>query len=146
MESIIAIASIFVFLTFIHFIADWIFQTDWEAKHKTKKHWVRVIHCSVYTIFFLIPILVINPSTSMLIFCLASIWISHFFIDTYAPILIWASYIRKIPELQRKDFFEKEKSFVELFTKSPVYAVIFIMVDQILHISVLMYLSLFLAL
>lgn len=40
-------------LLWIHFIADFILQTDWMARNKSKRNIPLIVHCIVYTIPFL---------------------------------------------------------------------------------------------
>lgn len=43
---------IIIGLLFIHFIADFVFQTDWQAKNKSKDFIALITHTSTYSLLF----------------------------------------------------------------------------------------------
>lgn len=59
----------------IHLFGDYVTQTDWMAREKTKSHLPALIHAVIYTL----PFLFLTTSLA----ALAVIVISHFFIDRY---------------------------------------------------------------
>jgi len=111
------LGGVFVLLAFWHFPADWLFQSQKEALAKAKDHLVRARHCTVYTLLF-VPLLLLlrvrihgdifgNGDDIELVLgwqfwtCLAILWVSHFIIDTYWPVMMWAKYLRRAPEFKR---------------------------------------------
>jgi hypothetical protein len=146
METIAISGGLFAFLTFIHFFADWVFQSQFEAVNKTKNSLVRARHCTIYTAFFVPAILLIGLTGWQIPVALLTLWLSHYFIDTYVPVFLWARWFRKIPELQKKNLsiksehcsFNKDEKqvFAELWSQ-PVYPILFIAVDQIFHLTFL---------
>ena len=40
-------------LFFIHFVADFLFQTEWMAQNKSKSLFPLAVHCTVYGLFFI---------------------------------------------------------------------------------------------
>ena len=65
-----------------HWVADFIFQTDWMAKNKYKNAYPRFIHCLVYTLVFGIFSYFVVPLDILFWFVLVN-GITHFIIDTY---------------------------------------------------------------
>ena len=100
------LGGVYVLLAFWHFPADWLFQSQKEALAKAKNHLVRARHCLVYTTMY-VPLLLllrlrINEwdglhlaSLDNVFWCMAILWVSHFFIDTYLPVMWWAKYLRR---------------------------------------------------
>jgi len=103
--------GVFAILAFWHFPADWLFQSHKEALAKAKNHLVRARHCLVYTAIY-VPVLLllrlrINPYDGLHLasldnfwWCLAILWVSHFIIDTYWPVMMWAKYLRRAPQFK----------------------------------------------
>ena len=91
--------GLFAILSFAHFFVDWFFQTHKGATSKAKDGWQRAIHCTLYTLlmsFIMIPMF--GKFTWGFFFSLGILWGSHFFEDTYKPVLWWARHVRKIPD------------------------------------------------
>lgn len=130
--------GLFAVLTFVHFFADWLFQSHFEATNKHKNAKVRAWHCLIYTIAFIPILLVMDVSVTAMIISLFILFISHFFIDTYIPVYLWAKYLRKAPPLQKENLGNKTEmqAFAEMWS-NPVYPILFIAVDQILHLTFL---------
>ncbi|MFA6971888.1 MAG: DUF3307 domain-containing protein [Gallionella sp.] len=59
----------------LHLIGDYVTQTDWMAKYKTRHIGVAMIHVTVYTL----PFLLLSPS----MLALAVIFVTHVLIDRY---------------------------------------------------------------
>ncbi len=92
----------FALLTLLHFTVDWVFQSHDEAMAKSRDWAVRLRHCSVYTMPF---VLVMAASTWSLLPCFgacAILFVSHFVEDTYLPVLWWAKYVRRPPTMRRR--------------------------------------------
>jgi len=87
-------------LTFAHFIVDWGFQSHWEAMNKATNWKVRARHCTVYLVgMLLVSYWMGITSTLELGFCVVALWLSHFLIDTYLPVYVWARYVRRPPQM-----------------------------------------------
>ena len=126
--------GLFALLTFVHFFADWGFQTEYEAFNKTRNHKVRAGHCLVYSLFFMPVLFLLGASPLVMLVSFSILFLSHFFIDTYIPVFLWAKYLRKI-NLKSKVFSEKQM-FLEVF-EDPLCLVLFISIDQICHLAFL---------
>lgn len=111
------LGGIYVILAFWHFPADWLFQSQKEALAKAKNHLVRARHCLVYTLLF-VPLLLLlrvrihesvfdyGPNAELVLgyqfwASLAILWFSHFVIDTYIPVMLWAKYLRRAPQFKQ---------------------------------------------
>lgn len=108
--------GLFALLVFWHFLSDWVFQSQKEALAKATNWRVRARHVTVYTVLFipLLMLLSLRVGHSMLgddggmsleigprfYLSLAILWGSHFFIDTYWPVMMWAKYLRRAPQFQ----------------------------------------------
>lgn len=125
--------GIFVILAFIHFVVDWIFQTHYEAMNKTTDWTVRARHCSVYTIGF-VPILpILGLEVWEIAAAMVILFVSHHIEDTYAPVFLWAKYVRQVPELRRKRG-DPKKAFVKWFNENPIAPILTITIDQLIHL------------
>lgn len=134
MITTLAVAGgLFALLVFNHFVVDWIFQTHHEAMNKTSSWKWRLRHCLVYATGF-IPLLLFMGLAP---WALATSWFillaSHFIIDTYIPVYLWAKYIRRIPDVREGG----QRAFKALFG-TPLGVVLFIAVDQIVHLLFLL--------
>lgn len=132
----------FAVLVFWHFFADWLFQSHDEAMRKSH-HWqTRFTHCLTYTIFF-IPLMGFWGFTKTeAAICGSILFWSHFYEDTYIPVLLWVKHVRNPPEFRQIDDDGKRVyTDIEAFKKwitSPIGAIIMIVVDQLVHILFLM--------
>lgn len=141
--------GLFSILVFIHFFVDWVFQSHAEAMVKHNNPWIRAKHCAIYTLGF-IPIMYVCHFTLLEYILSSSILFgSHFIEDTYVPVLLWAKYIRKPPEMTEpwKETYIRadgslavkvhppnvEHGFIE-FIKTPLGKILMITIDQIIHI------------
>lgn len=99
-SQVASLGGLLFMLAFLHFVVDWGFQTHLEAMTKAINWKVRARHCTVYTVglvaFLLLALDIpwVDLGKSALI-----LWVSHFLIDTYLPVYLWAKYIRKPPEM-----------------------------------------------
>jgi hypothetical protein len=124
--------GLFAFLTFIHFFADWLFQSEYEAQNKSKNWKIRAIHCAVYTFFFLPALVCMGFTGWWLLLGIANLFISHFIIDTYLPVYFWAKYLRRMKVFNTRKS-TPEQQFLKAW-KQPIAPILFITVDQILHL------------
>jgi hypothetical protein len=71
-------------LFILHFIADFMCQSDWMALNKSKRLWPLTVHCLVYTI----------PFTAMGMDFAIKIGLAHFLTDYYTSRATSALWIR----------------------------------------------------
>lgn len=131
MSLVSNMGGILVILIFVHFIADWIMQTDAMARRKAEESpWLLIIHSIVYSVTF-IPILVIvfDCSISMVITSFLALMMSHGAIDTYTPIWLWARFVRRPMEMKNDPI----KGFSEWSSKTRGILLVS-GVDQLMHI------------
>ncbi len=105
-----------LFLT--HFIADWLFQTLWEAMNKSKKFLPLFVHSLVYTIFFI-------PAFHFYGFrweSLSILFVSHLILDNRKFEYWW---INKIKKTKKED------------VGDILWTILVIGVDQVFHLAVL---------
>ena len=72
-----------IWLLFAHWVADFVFQSDWMSKGKSKNNGILLTHCLTYGLVILFFIIVKNPSKlfyPMLIFS-SVVAIIHFPVD-----------------------------------------------------------------
>jgi hypothetical protein len=135
--------GLFSILTFIHFVVDWIFQTHAEAMAKHNNAKVRARHCAIYTAGF-VPLLLFfiwAGALSPLGFgiCLLILFVSHFYLDTYHGVYLWAKYIRRPPEMDQEN---TRQGFVQ-FVQTTLGKILMIAIDQISHLFFLWFIVYF---
>lgn len=141
--------GIFALLTFVHFAVDWIFQSHAEAMVKHNNPWIRAKHCLIYTSGFLPFLLLCHLTWWEWLVALNVLFWSHFYLDTYHLVFLWAKYIRKPPEMFQVtktasviDGYvhisppDLKKGFVE-FVSTPLGKILLITLDQIFHLMFL---------
>jgi hypothetical protein len=69
--------TIFIWLVFVHFIVDWVFQTHFQTMNKTKNMKALATHSLIYAFGFAIPFFMFNISFAWL----AVLFLSHAIID-----------------------------------------------------------------
>lgn len=85
-------------LVLTHFGADWLYQSHSEAMLKAKDARVRFFHCIKYTLPFAPVLWWMGLGSMTLVMSLAVLFLSHFVIDTYIPVMLWAKYLRRDPK------------------------------------------------
>lgn len=161
MEVVIKVAvagGLFAVLTFIHFFVDWVFQSHSEAMVKHNNPKVRAKHCLIYTAGFIPFMWYLDYTWFGWLVCLNVLFWSHFYLDTYHLVFLWAKHIRCPPEMtdpykelcssiDEKQHFKvsvpnAKKGFVE-FIQTTLGKILLISIDQISHLSFLWVLVLF---
>lgn len=141
--------GLFAVLAFVHFFVDWIFQSHAEAMVKHNNPKVRAKHCLIYTLGFL-PLFYFFDFTwwEWLVGANVLFW-SHFYLDTYHGVYLWAKHIRRPPEMIEPmkivglDGYisvmpaDARKGFVQ-FVQTPLGKILMIAIDQISHLSFLL--------
>lgn len=105
-----------LFLT--HFIADWLFQTLWEAMNKSKKILPLFIHSLVYTISFIPAFYFYNFKWEYL----SILFISHMILDNRKFEVWW---INRIKKTKKED------------VSNHLWTILLIGVDQVFHLAIL---------
>jgi len=148
MDDIARAGGLLFILTFFHFVIDWVPQTHADAMKKSKDWWIRAGHVTIYSSLMMIPIgFVLGHhldgglfyESKWFWYALISFgvtWVTHFIEDTYIPVVLWAKYIRKIPQFQ--DLKKADTALVGMPTQEGVVVIIlFIVIDQLVHITFL---------
>lgn len=140
-ESWALFGGFFALLVFLHFFADWLFQSHDEAMKKSHDAQVRMIHCFIYTIFFVPVMGVLGLTLTQAMFCSGLLFWSHFFEDTYVPVMLWVKHVRNPPEFREladdgTRLYTDEQAFRK-WIASPLGMIIMIVVDQLVHITFL---------
>lgn len=105
-----AATDILVWSIVIHLIADWLLQTEWMATFKTSlRHPAAWVHSSIHTL----GLCLILPWPIALF-----VGVSHLWIDTRQPLFWWMYTVKRIPADMRLPVIE-------------------IWLDQVMHITVL---------
>jgi hypothetical protein len=130
--------GLFAVLSFIHFFTDWIFQSHSEAMVKHNNPKIRAKHCLIYTLSFA-PLLFFCWHVGALlawqfVASLLILFVSHFGEDTYLPVLWWAKYIRRPPEMATP---ADPKVGFGLFIQTTLGKILMIAIDQIIHLTFL---------
>lgn len=128
-DKISQFGGIFAVLTLIHFVVDWVFQTHSEAIVKNNNATIRAKHCLIYSVGFVPIMVLLDFNIWQYILSLNILFWSHFVEDTYAPVFLWAKYIRKPPEMD----FDTKSGFLE-FVSTPLGKILMIVIDQIVHL------------
>ena len=121
--------GLFVLLGFNHFVVDWVFQTHNEAMKKATNWRWRVRHCLIYAVGFLPLLMLMGLSPGELLASFGILFGSHFLEDTYIPVYLWAKYVRRVPWVR----LDGMKAFKQDFNR-PLGLVLFIAIDQIIHL------------
>ncbi len=136
--------GLFAILVFIHAFTDFVCQTHYEAMNKHNNAGIRAQHCLVYTIGFA-PILgwltYIGALSALEMFASVNIlyW-SHFYLDTYHLVYLWARYVRRPPEVCAKNgdgYYPNPKQGFVLFVSTTLGKLLMISIDQVSHFSFL---------
>lgn len=134
MSIISAAGGAFIVLVFVHFVADWMLQTDTMARRKADESpWLLIVHSTVYALSFC-PILFLSfkGSFPLIVSATLSLLISHGAIDTYTPIWLWARVIRRPQEMDN----DPVDGFI-LWSSKPYGMFLTSGIDQLMHAAFL---------
>jgi len=136
-NKITIIGSLFALTTFWHFVADWLPQSHQEALAKAQNANVRAWHCSKYTLVMMAPFISMNLITRPYIafICTMILFFSHYIIDSYVPVLLWAKYLRKHPAF---DNVSSDKNAFKEMASTNIGLILIITMDQLFHIAFLL--------
>lgn len=99
-HSLALTGGVFAVLVFWHFLSDWVFQSHKEALAKAKDWRVRLRHVTVYSTLFLPLFWLVGFWGAKAAFAWLLLMFSHFVIDTYIPVMLWAKYLRRAPQFK----------------------------------------------
>lgn len=135
----------FSLLMLWHFFVDWTFQSHKMAIAKSQDARVRARHCAEYTLLFFPAwacALNINVFACVAVICI--LFFTHFFIDSYRPVMWWAKHVRHHPAFD--DTRIDDKSAMIAMMSTPVGAILVITMDQIFHLVCLVPIAIILTL
>lgn len=131
-QHVSQVGGIFALFTIWHFVADWLFQSHEEAMAKALDKKVRAWHCFKYTLAFVPVLFIANSFVPWLIACLV-LFGSHYVIDSYVPVMLWAKFLREAPQFQDPANHSDYLAF-KAFAATPLGLVLMITMDQVFHI------------
>jgi hypothetical protein len=99
-EQISRSGGLLAMLVLVHFVVDWIFQTHAEAMAKHNNAAVRARHCAIYSLGFVPILLYLGFEGWKIVAAGLILFWSHFIEDTYWPVVLWAKYIRRPPQMR----------------------------------------------
>ena len=147
-QQISEIGGIFALLTFWHFVADWLPQSHAEAMAKSSDSHVRALHCAVYTVLMIIPVCFLiqmqhgQSYHSAILYCIfmAILFVSHFYEDTYKPVVWWLKQVRRIPQFENA--ISDHAAIMNFLEHSNGLGyILLITVDQLVHIAFVLIIS-----
>ena len=133
------LGGLYAVLTYIHTLTDFVFQSHAEAMVKHNHPKIRAKHCLVYTFGFVPLLCFCHFSFIEWVIALNILFWSHFYIDTYQLVYLWAKTIRRPPEMSigiYRDYNDPKAGFVQ-FIKTPLGKILMIVVDQLCHLAFL---------
>lgn len=127
--------GLFAIMVFIHAFTDFVCQTHYEAMNKHNNAKIRARHCLVYTLGFL-PLLALLAffgalSAWEVFFAVNILFWSHFYLDTYHGVYLWAKYIRRPAEMVALPH-DPRQGFLN-FIQTVLGKILMISIDQISH-------------
>lgn len=133
-----------------HFVCDWLYQSQQEALTKGLDSKVRAWHCIKYAVPFAPLLWLFGMSPIKIVIAVTILFVSHFIIDSYLPVIWWAKYLRKVPEfnqnlssdlppdLQKLVIRASLKKNLKDMFQNPVGAILLITMDQFFHLCFLL--------
>jgi hypothetical protein len=127
--------AIFGLLVFVHFVADWVFQSHKTAMAKHADGKVRAVHCLIYTAFFVPVLVALVPRDGWPLAAIAALllFLSHWTGDSYLPVYVWARWFRRIPLPAGWTSWKPE--VLKALAGVPINLILFIVIDQLWHIA-----------
>jgi hypothetical protein len=132
-----------------HFFVDFVFQSHSEAMVKHINPHIRAKHCLIYTSAFIPWMYVLDFTFLEWYISLYVLFFSHFYLDTYHLVYLWAKYIRRPPEMTEpsvKKFYDESfnekvsfakpdpKEGFKKFADTILGKILLIAIDQISHL------------
>ncbi len=140
-------------LVLCHFAFDWVYQSHAEAMAKSTDHWVRYVHCVKYAVPFAPVLWWFGMDVASVALSLAILFSTHYVIDSYVPVMLWAKYLRRAPQFanvgkafslhawQGAPSDERYADDIDAFkamAATPLGLILVIVMDQFLHIACLL--------
>lgn len=149
---------LFVFILVLwHFICDWLFQTHVEAMTKSHNRLVRYWHCFKYAFPFWPLLRFMGMHELYVAWSMTILFVSHYVIDSYVPVMLWAKWLRHAPEFnaikwtpgqwEDKKIEARKVSDKEAFkamASTPLGLILIITMDQFFHLCFLVPVAYFL--
>jgi hypothetical protein len=149
------VGGVFAVLVFWHFLADWVFQSHKEEMQKSNDRLVRAWHCLKYALVFVPLFWWASFPDGAFEWSMVILFASHYVIDSYVPVLLWAKFLRKAPQFDSvgKDLpapvgwsdrviesprYRTNEEALKAFALTPRGLVLMITMDQFLHIAFLL--------
>lgn len=128
------IGGALMILAILHFVGDWMLQTEYIQLNKALNPRLRIVHVALYMIPFVgaLPFWG-SPYSQGLWLAALLFWtaVTHFIIDSYLPLYWWRKYIGKDPECESIERFAKAFS-------TPRGMTIYVTMDQGFHLLTLL--------
>lgn len=96
------LGGVFAVFVFWHFIADWAFQTHAVAMSKSRDAKVRALHCLQYAVYFIPIAYWLGAPVCLRITSYLLLFVTHFVIDSYVPVAVWAKHLRRVPQFTKE--------------------------------------------
>lgn len=138
-QKLVLPVVLFVCLTFIHFVSDFVFQSHAEAMIKHNHAGVRAKHCLIYTISFWPFFYYLSIGWHKAIVASLVLFLSHFFEDTYYPVFLWAKLIRRPPEMSEYNQYHGKDPYwgFKEWNGTTLGKILSIVIDQLVHLTFL---------
>ncbi len=146
-------------LVLCHFAFDWLYQSHAEAIAKSKSRKVRFWHCVKYTVPFLPVLWFFGMDWQSCHRSLLILFVTHYVIDSYVPVMLWAKYLRKAPQfdlvikslpnngemrgwsdkvIESSGLYRTDVDAFKAMSGTPLGLILIITMDQFLHILCLL--------
>lgn len=129
-HSITSIGGVFAILIVVHLLADQLGQTETMARRRADEPiWMLIVHSATYSAIF-IPFLILtfHGSVHLIMSSVLALMMSHGAIDTYAPIWLWARFVRRPGEMREDPI----KGFA-VWCLKPHGVLLTFTIDQLMH-------------
>ncbi len=123
--------SVFVTLMMVHFIGDWMMQSNHMALRKGQHRGVRLIHCFVYSACFL-PVFtyLFHLSNFQVWTSFAFLLATHYYIDSKHPVYFWRRYVHGCA-------IKNIGGLRDMAEMNQIEGIVNLVIDQIMHALVI---------
>lgn len=130
----IRFAAFYFLLTVVHFIADWVFQSEEQAHRTMTCEDVRSKHCAVYALCFTPFFVAFTSHLLMALFLILWTFGTHWLVESCVPLKWWAKNIRRAGAYQSSS--SDDEAFAKYTSTTEGYILVTV-IDQIIHVVVL---------